>query len=184
MHRAERDGTEGVDMRRTGGTAAAIVICAGALVAGAAQAGAAAAAKKTTMHFFSRQVYSRLSDANGRRLPAGSLPATGDRVSYANDDYSGNHLHHASRAAASDRTNCTVVTPSSVLCDGTIAIGGAMILADDYVLTFPSSRPTTTVQITGGTGIYAGARGKIIARNAGRGLDVTIEVTRRPPRRS
>jgi hypothetical protein len=39
---------------------------------------------------------------------------------------------------------------STALCDGTLAIGGAMILGDDFVLNFNSN--ITTVKITGGTG--------------------------------
>ncbi len=140
----------------------------------------AAAAKTTTMHFFSKQVYSRVSDASGN--PLNGPPAIGDRFSFASNDYVGNHKHHAKRATASDHVVCTVTSvsssgPGTGLCDGTIAIGGAMIIGDDFVLNFSSNAPTV-VKITGGTGRYRHAHGTIIAKTVSSNTtDLTVKVS-------
>jgi hypothetical protein len=51
----------------------------------------AAAAKAVTLHFFSKQVYSRISTANGKPLTPNAPPTVGDRFSFASNDYVGNH---------------------------------------------------------------------------------------------
>ena len=146
-------------------------IAAGATIV--AVGASAATAKPVTLHFFSKQVYSRLSNASGQ--PSNAAPAVGDRFSFASDDYVGNHKHHAKQATASDHVVCTVTSTSAGLCDGVIAIGGAMILGDDFVLDFNSN--TTTIKITGGTGRYRHAHGTIIAKDVGNNTDLTIKVS-------
>jgi hypothetical protein len=158
-------------MSRTRCAAASIAAC--ATIAAVASA---AAAKTVTLHFFSKQVYARISDPNGKPLPSNSQLAVGDRLSMASNDYVGNHKHHAKQATASDHVVCTLTSNSSALCDGTIAIGGSMILGDDFVLDFTSNAPTT-VNITGGTGSYRRARGTVVAKNVGNNADLTIKVT-------
>jgi hypothetical protein len=64
---------------------------------------------------------------------------------------------------------------STALCDGTLAIGGAMILGDDFVLNFNSN--ITTVKITGGTGPYQHARGTVIAKTIGNNTDLTVKLS-------
>jgi hypothetical protein len=138
---------------------ASLVACAAIATVGAS----AAAAKTVTLHLFSKEVYSRISDANGKPLGPSSPPAAGDRLSSASNDYAGNHKHHAKQATASDHIACTFTSSSTALCDGTLAIGGSMILGDDWVLNFASSAPIT-VKVTGGTGKYRHARGTIVAK--------------------
>jgi hypothetical protein len=150
---------------------ASIAACATIAAVGAS----AAAAKTVTLHFFSKQVYSRMSDASGKPLSPNSAPAVGDRFSFASDDYVGNHKRHAKLATASDHVVCTIASTSSGLCDGTIAIGGAMIFGDDFVLNFNSN--TTTLKITGGTGRYRRARGTVIAKTVGNNTDLTVNVS-------
>jgi hypothetical protein len=138
----------------------------------------AAAAKTVTLHFFSKQVYSRISDANGKPLGPTGPPAAGDRLSFASNDYAGNHQHHAKQATASDHVVCTLTSSSSALCDGTIAIGGSMIFGDDFVLNFGSN--VTTVKVTGGTGAYRHVHGTIIHKSTssnGNNGDVTIKIS-------
>ena len=154
--------------------------CAAASIAACATLGAvgasAAAAKTVTLHYFSKQVYSRISDASGHPLAPNSAPAVGDRISNASDDYAGNHVHHAKQATASDHIVCTLISNSSALCDGMTAIGSAMILGDDFVISFASNAPTT-VKITGGTGIYRHAHGTIVAKTVANNTDLTIKVS-------
>jgi hypothetical protein len=140
----------------------------------AAVGASAAAAKTVTLHYFSKQVYSRTSDASGKPLPSNAAPAAGDRISFASNDFVGNHKRHAKVATASDHVVCTVASTSTALCDGTIAIGGAMIIGDDFVLNFNSN--VTKVKITGGTGPYRHARGTVIAKTVGNNTDLTIKV--------
>ncbi|MBV9362920.1 MAG: hypothetical protein JO046_18675 [Solirubrobacterales bacterium] len=56
------------------------------------------------------------------------------------------------------------------------AIGSAMILGDDFVISFASNAPTT-VKITGGTGIYRHAHGTIVAKTVANNTDLTIKVS-------
>ena len=159
-------------MSRIKCAAASIAACATIMAVGAS----AAAAKTVTLHYFSKQVYTRISDAGGHPLSPNSAPAVGDRISSASDDYAGNHKHHAKQATASDHIVCMLTSTSSAVCDGTIAIGGSMILGDDFVLNF-TSNAVTTVKITGGTGLYRHAHGTIIAKSAGNNTDLTIKVS-------
>lgn len=154
------------------------VVAAIAALATVAATGASAATPKTvTMHFFSKLVYVRISDVNGRPLPANFRPVLGDRLSLAYDNYAGNHKHHAKRATASDHAVCILVSSSRAICDATLAIGGAMILVDDYVLGVPTNKGTLTLKISGGTGRYRGARGTVSTSTAGDDLDLTIKVS-------
>jgi hypothetical protein len=58
---------------------------------------------------------------------------------------------------------------------GVIAIGGSMILGDDFVLNFNSN--ITTLKVTGGTGRYRHAHGTVIAKTVGNNTDLTINVS-------
>jgi hypothetical protein len=160
-------------MSRIRCAAVSIAACATMMAVGAS----AAAANTISLHFFSKQVYSRIRDANGHPLPPTSGLDVGDRISNAFNDYAGNHTHHAKRATASNQVACIVTSGSTFLCDETIAIGGSMILADDFVINFPANGPTT-FKITGGTGTYRHARGTVIARSflGQPGSDLTIEI--------
>jgi hypothetical protein len=148
-----------------------------------------APAKSVTLHFFSMQVYARVSNADGLPLPPNSGLAVGDRISTASNDYAGNYKRHARQPTASDHTVCTFTSnnsrTNSFLCDHTIAIGGSMILGDDFVLNFPSKAPTT-FKITGGTGTYRQAHGTVVANTVTffgpPGADLTITLTSIPLR--
>ena len=92
---------------------AAAVVVAGAIIM--ALAASAASAKTVTLHYFSKGVYSRLSTATGQRLGNQAAPAPGDRLSFASNDYVGNHKKHAKKATASDHVSCVVMSVSSAL---------------------------------------------------------------------
>jgi hypothetical protein len=158
-------------MSRVKCAAASIAACATLVAVGAS----AAAAKPVTLHFFSKGVYSRISDESGKPLPSNTAPAAGDRLSFASNDYVGNHKRHANRPTASDHEVCTLTSTSAALCDGTIAIGGSMIIGDDFVLELNSN--TTTVKITGGTGQYRRTHGTVIAKTVGNNNDLTIKLS-------
>ena len=156
---------------------ASLAACAALMAVGAS----AVAAKTVTLHFFSKQVYSRISDASGKPVTSNAF-AVGDRLSFASNDYVGNHKSHAKKATASDHIVCTLTSASTTgftaLCDGTIALGGSMILGDDFVLNTSSN--VTTVQITGGTGRYVKAHGTVTSKSLGANgsnSDLTIKVS-------
>jgi hypothetical protein len=157
-------------MRRTRCAIASIAMC--AVIVGV---GASAASAKVTLHFFAKQVYTRLSDAAGTPLPSNAPPVIGDRYSFGYNYFAGNHKHHAKRPSASAHVACTLTSTSSALCDGAIGLGGAMIIGDDFVLSFTAS--TITVKITGGTGRYRHAHGTVVSKNVGSNSDVTIKLS-------
>jgi hypothetical protein len=155
--------------------AAVIAACVSVMGIGAS----AASAKTTTYHFFSKDVYVRISDSTGKPLPpSNTMPTIGDRFSIGSDDYVGNHSHHAKRATASDHIICVLTSTTGLaLCDGQIAIGGSMIFADDWTLDFNSTAPTT-IQITGGTGRFRHAHGTVFAKSVSQNTtDLVIKVT-------
>jgi hypothetical protein len=87
-------------------------------------------------------------------------------------DYVGNHTHHAKTWTASDHIRCVFQTVPSTptgtataVCDGQIAIGGSMLLADHVTATM--SNASTNVPITGGTGAYRGYHGTSTNTNVG-----------------
>ena len=126
-------------------------------------AGSASAA--TTLHFFDKQVSSTFRGPNGQPLGPNAVPAVGDSFDNTDLYYVGNHKHHAKAWTASGHLVCTftsITGPMSgtATCDGQIAIGGSMLLAENAKLTFSTS-PTVVVPITGGTGNFRGAHGHV-----------------------
>ena len=157
-------------MSRIRCAAVSVAACATIVAVGAS----AAAAKTVTMHFFSKPAYQRISDPSGKLVKPPAVPGAGDRLSFAGNDYAGNHTHHAKQATASDHVVCTLTSPGTALCDGTFAIGGSMIIGDDFVLNLSSK--ITTVKITGGTGLYRHAHGTVVAKTVGPNTDFTIKL--------
>ena len=150
-------------MNRIKTGAVSIVALAGAMLAMSA---VPATAKTITLHFFSKQTSSTLTDANGNPVSQNAPPSVGDRLSFSDDDYVGNHTHHAKRATASDHVNCIVSQPGKGLCNGEQAIGGSMLLAEGFTIDFTSNGPTR-VTITGGTLRYKGAHGTLVVKTIG-----------------
>jgi hypothetical protein len=139
----------------------------------------AASAKTVTLHLFSRQTSSTFVDAHGHAVPPNTAPAVGDTFDNTGVDYAGNHKHHAAKPDGSDHLRCTItgMTDSgpTALCNGQIAIGGSMLLANDDTLTL-SDGPLPT-PINEGTGIYRHAHGLLTPKNFGNNTDFTIRVT-------
>jgi hypothetical protein len=117
---------------------------------------------------------------DGKPLPPTAMPAAGDRFSFTNDDYVGNHKHHARSATASSYIECTITGPTAGLCNAQGAIGGSMLLASGFTidLTQPQNAPST-VKITGGTLKYKHAHGTISTKPVGKtnNNDTTITFT-------
>jgi hypothetical protein len=132
----------------------------------AASAGVANA-KTITLHLFSKQVYSSFRGPNGEALPPNAPPTVGDRFAFANDDYLGNHKHHAKRPFASEHIDCVINSPTTAKCDGALALGGAMLFADNWTLDLTSQSPPSVIKLTGGTNQFRHARGTIRVKPVG-----------------
>jgi hypothetical protein len=139
----------------------------------------AANAKTVTLHYFSKQTSSTFVNPQGQPLAPNSSPAIGDINDNTGIDYVGSHKHHAKKPTASDHLRCTITnftaTAGTASCDGQIAIGGSMLLANDARFTL--SNGPHVIPINGGTGIYRHAHGTIVAMSVGNNTDFTITVT-------
>ena len=142
--------------------------------------GPAASAKTATLHYFSKQTSSTIVTAQSQPLAPNTQPSLGDITDETGIDYVGNHKHHAKRAAASDHLRCTINSFTSdggaARCDGQIAIGGSMLLANAAPFTFADANAPTMVPISAGTGIYRHAHGRIVATTVGNNTDFVITV--------
>ena len=133
-----------------------------------------------TLHLFEKQTSMSFVGPDGKPLPPTGTPAPGDHFSVTDDDYVGNHKHHAKSPTASAHIECTITSPTSGLCSAQGAIGGSMLLASDFTidLTAPKNAPST-VAINGGTGRYKHAHGTISIKPVGNtnNDDTTITFT-------
>jgi len=124
-----------------------------------------ASARTITLHFFSKQVYSSFTGPTGQPLGPTAAPALGDRFSFADDDYVGNHRHHARTPFASDHSDCTIVSAGTALCDGQLALGGSMLFANNFAVSTSSSSGPSKVPINGGTNQYRHAHGTVLTKS-------------------
>ena len=159
-------------------TRAAILACVACSIAVALSA-VPASAKTIVLRFFSKQVYSSFTGPTGLPVPPMTAPAVGDRFSFASNDYRGNHRHHAKRPFASDRVDCVVISAATALCNGQLALGGAMLFADNFKVNLVTMSAPPKVKITGGTIQYRHARGTIAVKNVGKtnNSDDTVRFT-------
>jgi hypothetical protein len=142
---------------------------------------ASTASAATTLHFFDKQVSSTFRGPNGQPLGPNAVPTVGDSFDNTDLYYVGNHKHHAKTWSASGHLVCTftsITGPMSgtATCDGQIAIGGSMLLAENAKLTF-STAPTVVVPITGGTGNFRGAHGHVKSTSIGNTNNSDITIT-------
>jgi hypothetical protein len=141
-----------------------------------AVAAAPASAKTVTLHFFEKGVSSSFSDANGQPLSPNAAPAPGDRFSFASDEYAGNHKHHAKHPTASSHVDCTVGASQTAICDGQFALGGSLLLADNFTLNL-NSQGSAAVALKGGTGRFKHAHGHLATKPVGNPNNNTNDVT-------
>lgn len=139
--------------RMTGGALAALAIVA-----------APASAKTITLHYFVKQISLKVVNAAGhpvnhKRHAAGDV---GDETGVA---YVGNRNHHAKRWTASFHLRCVLGSSGRSTCDGQIAIGGSMLLAEQIHPNSPGK--LGRLPISGGTGIFQRAHGTMTLVNVG-----------------
>jgi hypothetical protein len=138
-----------------------------ALALAAAPAGAA-----TTLHFFQKSTLQKFVDANGNPITdSNAPPAVGDQFISNDEDFVGNHKHHAKHWTVTDHLVCTITsvtaTGGEASCNGEIAIGGSMLIAQDVPLALNNS-PKSVVKITGGTGKFSHAKGTVTSTSIGK----------------
>jgi len=150
------------------------------LVGFAAPAGAA-----TTLHFYSVSQQQAAYDPSGHVITNQNAPAAvGDRFESTHVDFSGTHKHHSASINASDHLLCELLTITASggtgVCDGQIAVGGAMLLAEHVAVTFASNGSLSPIPINGGTGPYRGAQGTVRSVGIGKtaNADLTITLTK------
>lgn len=138
-----------------------------------------ASAKTITLHFFSKQVYTVFTGPNGQPVAMNAPPAIGDRFVFANDEYVGNHKHHAKQPTASTHVACTVTSAHFATCEGVFAMGGAMLIAPKFTINLASSNAPVKAKITAGTGQWRHAHGTVSSKSIGNGntSDDTITFT-------
>ena len=143
-------------MRQINKRATAALAVAGCAVAVGAAA-VPASADAATLKFFQKSTGSQFLGPDGQPLNNPMMITPGSTFSATDLNYVGTHKRHASTATASDHIACTFTTDTAGICNGQIAIGGFMLLANAVTVNFASSN--ITVPINGGTGKYAHARG-------------------------
>lgn len=142
---------------------------------------ASASAKTTTLHFFQKSTSSTFLAADGTPTQppsATSPPAIGERFLVTDELYVGTHTRHAKAFTATDHLACTITTDTgAATCDGQIAIGGSMLLAQNVTVNLAGA--STVVTINGGTGRYLHARGTATSVSVGTtpNSDFTVRFT-------
>lgn len=180
---------------RTGSAVLALLAAGGTLGAcgSSGSTGSSAAAPRVgsapvTLHYFSKSTSQGLFGADGKPITdPNAAPQPGDYILSTGVDYVGDHSHHASAATGSDHLLCVFETvastpsgSSTVLCDGEVALGGSMLLADHQTIQLSQTSPIN-LSFTGGTGQYQGVTGTIRTRSVGANsndTDFTITISK------
>jgi len=153
--------------RRAGVRIGVVVI--GALCAVAILATSASAA--TTLHFFEKSLSNTFTDPSGHPIGnSNTPPPSGSALNATEIGYVGNSKHHATAPTASIHLACVVTTAPKAVCFAQVAIGGSMLLANQFTVSFASGNdnPFATVKINGGIGKFAHARGTVHSTPAGK----------------
>jgi hypothetical protein len=136
--------------------ATAAVLAFGGLFAGAA------GAKSETLRFYQVGGPTQFYNASGHPInlnPPATLPKSGDRFDETDLDYAGTARHHSSHWTASDHFTCTFINADTGECDYQIAIGGSLLLGNDFTLHF--TKPEAVAPVSEGTGAFHGVHGTL-----------------------
>jgi hypothetical protein len=143
--------------RRVLAAAVTVALASAGVLAGAA------GAKTETLRFYQVQVGpTQFYNASGDPInvnPPATLPKPGDSFDETHLDYPGTAKHHASHWTASDHFTCTFTNADTGKCNSQTAIGGSLLLSNNFTLHF--QRPEAVVTITEGTGASHGAHGNL-----------------------
>jgi hypothetical protein len=120
-----------------------------------------ASAKSETLHFYQVSGPTQFYNAAGHPInlnPPATLPTAGDSFDETDLDYSGTAKHHVSHWTASDHLTCTFSNADTGVCNFQIAIGGSLLLSNNFALHF--QLPEAVVAISEGTGAFRGVHGR------------------------
>lgn len=143
-----------------------VVVGAMLLVGAGASASTSHASGTTTLTFFGKRTSMRFVTPSGTPVSNSSPPAVGDALLVTNKLYPGTHAHHAKHWTASAAVYCVITkvvnlkTDIRARCEVNVAIGGSMLFGV-FPQNFASSGVLKTFPITGGTGKYLGAKGRV-----------------------
>lgn len=167
--------------RRTIRCGIALCVAGGLATAGALVAAPPAFGATTTLHIFSKGTSFALFQANGQRVTnQNTQPAQGDYFVSTATDYSGTAKKHSSTPTGADNLVCTVISGTSATCDGVIAVGNSLLLANHVSVTF-GQNGISSVTINAGTGHYKGSHGTVTSSSSGgsnsNNNELTVKVT-------
>jgi hypothetical protein len=134
---------------------AAAVAAVPAGLAGAAssrQSPRVSASRTETLHVYDAPERFVLTGPNGKTIKLSSKqPGPGDVLDVYSLEYVGNHSHHAAHSSMSAHLRCVFGKgQSEPTCESDIAIDGSLLVFHGNTL-------------AGGTGIYAGATGRVLS---------------------
>jgi TolB protein len=141
-----------------------------------------AASRTKTYRFWSKTASFKVLGPDGR--PSSAEPTAGSTIIVTDDNYVGDHRHHARTATVTDHLKCTLSTVDeaqgqvNALCDGQVALPGGMVLVDHANVNLADD--ASTYPVTGGTGKFAKVKsGTLVSKNydaKGDATDVTIKL--------
>ena len=125
-----------------------------------------ASAKSETLHFYQVSGPTQFYNAAGHPInlnPPATLPSPGDSFDETDLDYTGTAKHHSAHWTASDHLTCTFTNADTGTCNSQIAIGGSMLLSNNFTVHFQI--PETVAPISEGTGAFRRVHGRFTAEN-------------------
>jgi hypothetical protein len=135
---------------------------------------AGAATSPVVLHFFQKESTLTFYNAAGQVIQG--YPPVGGHVREDDDDYVGNHLHHAKHWSVTDHLYCNVVSaPATADCFAAFASGGSLMYADNLTINLASG--SGSLAIDGGTGDYAGYSGTCSSTTVGNSNNSDIVLT-------
>ena len=121
----------------------------------------AAGAKSETLAFLSGRrptLLQRLGPSD-QSQPAGDAAQAGRQLRRDRPRLRRDREALASRWTASDHSTCTFINADTGKCDYQIAIGGSLLLGNDFPLYF--TKPEAVAPVSEGTGAFDGAHGTL-----------------------
>ena len=148
----------------------ALPLAALALGGGAADASSA----PTPLQYFQKESVLTFTNASGTVIQG--YPPVGGHVLEDDNDYVGNHTHHAAHPTMTDHLFCTVVTaPATATCSFEFATADSLLYADGITVNLASS--VGTIPLSGGTGRFAGDSGSAASTPVGNSNNGDIVLT-------
>jgi hypothetical protein len=135
--------------------------------------------KTTTIRLFSKNLSSSLTTAAGAAVPENDTPIPGDKFTAVDANYHGDHTHHSNVRAGSDVLYCVVTgatkTAVEAECIGIVAIGNSILYSEESA-NLESQSKVMVSPVTGGTGVFEHATGRVVTVSVGNNTDFTIQI--------